>query len=107
MLHDVLVVLRNLNFRLRLGVVGSIARGEETKDSDVDVFVDGNMLDIPEIELIKQTIKDTFNRDCDVIQSELAKQEDEELDELGIRLGLGKDEESAYKNMLREVKWCN
>lgn len=35
MLHDVLVVLRDLNFRLRLGVVGSIARGEETKNSGV------------------------------------------------------------------------
>lgn len=62
------------------------------------------MLDISEIELIKQTIKDNFNRDCDVIQSELAKQKDEEL---GIRLGLDVDEGSAYKDMLREVKWCN
>lgn len=55
-------------------------------------------------QLIKQTIKDNFNRDCDVIQSELAKQEDEEL---CIRLGLGKDEESVYKNMLRDEQWCD
>ena len=64
------------------------------------------MLDLKEIELIKQTIFLNFNRECDVIQSKLAKEEDERLDTLSESLGLGKNEDSSYKNMLREVMWC-
>lgn len=106
MLDEVLVVLKSLNFRLKLGVVGSVARGEETASSDIDIFVDGDMLDLKEIELIKQTILLNFNRDCDVVQSKLAKEEDERLDTLAESLGLGKNENSSYKNMLKEVVWC-
>lgn len=106
MLDDVLVVLKSLNFRFKLGVVGSVARGEETTSSDIDIFVDGDMLDLKEIELIKQTILLNFNRDCDVVQSKLAKEEDERLDALAESLGLGKNENSSYKNMLKEVVWC-
>ena len=106
MLDKVLVVLKNLDFRQKLGVVGSVARGVETASSDIDIFVDGDMLDLKEIELIKQTIFLNFNRECDVIQSKLAKEEDERLDALSESLGLGKNEDSPYKNMLREVVWC-
>lgn len=106
MLDEVLAVLKSLNFRLKLGVVGSVARGEETLSSDIDVFVDGDMLDLKEIELIKQTIFLKFNRDCDVIQSKLAEEEDERLDALSESLGLGKNEDSSYKNMLKDVIWC-
>lgn len=106
MLDKVLVVLKSLNFRLKLGVVGSVTSGEETVSSDIDIFVDGDMLDLKEIELIKQTIFLNFNRECDVIQSKLVKEEDERLDALSISLCLGKNEDSSYKNMLREVAWC-
>lgn len=106
MLNSVLEVLSNLNFRLPLGVVGSIARNTYTDSSDVDIFVDGYMLDLTEIDLIKDTIRKHFDRDCDVIQSVLAKEEDEELDRLALSIGCPINEFSSYKTMLNEVIWC-
>lgn len=106
MLNEVLGLLKSLNFKYRLGVVGSVARGEETVNSDIDIFVEGNMLSIQEIELIKSAIQNAFNKDCDVIQSLLAKEEDEKLDKLSKSLGLGENKNSSYKNMIREVIWC-
>lgn len=106
MLSDILSALRDLNFRLRLGVVGSFARGDYTDSSDVDVFVDGDMLSFDELDLIKDMIMEKFGRDCDVIQSKLAKAEDEELDKLFISICGCINAESAYKNMIRDVVWC-
>lgn len=106
MLNSILEVLSSLNFRLPLGVVGSMVKGTYTDSSDIDIFVDGGMLDLTEIDLIKDTIRKHFDRDCDVIQSVLAKDEDEELDRLALSIGCPTNEFSSYKTMLKEVIWC-
>lgn len=106
MLDLLLKALKDLSFRYKLGVVGSVARGTYTDSSDIDIVVDGDMLDLYEIDLIKNTVKNLFNRDCDVIQLPLAKEEDIELDNLSQSLGLGINENSSYKNMIKEVVWC-
>lgn len=107
MLDSLLKVLRDLSFRYKLGVVGSVARGTYSDSSDIDIVVDGDMLNLYEIDLIKNTIKRLFNHDCDVIQLPLAaKKEDIELDGLSQSLGLGINEDSSYKNMIKDVIWC-
>lgn len=107
MLENILEVLKGMNFRLRLGVVGSFARGDYNDESDIDIFVDGDMLSFDELDRIKNTIKQKFERDCDVIQSKLALEEDIELDKLSIAVCGHTNNESSYKNMIREVIWCN
>lgn len=107
MLRDeVLELLKGLNFRLPLGVVGPVARDTYTDSSDIDIFVRGDMLDLKEIDFIKDNIQKTFNRDCDVIQSELAKEEDERLDALAVSIGCEPNLTSSYKSMLKDVIWC-
>ena len=57
------------------------------------------------MELIKEVIKNKFNRNSDVICLGLLYEEDCKLDELAISVGLDANEDSAYKSILREVIW--
>ena len=52
-------------------------------------------------------IKTRFKRSCDVVCLGLAKQEDEELDNLLLSVGLDINEDSSYKSILNDVVWCN
>lgn len=104
-LNDILKKLTELEGLLggiKLGVAGSYAKGTATEDSDVDVVADYDMLDFDQIDLIK----DSFDKDVDVVQLPLLKEEDERLDKLALSLDLPINDESAYKNIVKEVIWC-
>lgn len=104
MLDEVLKKLSELKQLMgyNFGVAGSVARGEETEDSDIDVVVDYDMLDFNQIDFIK----DYFDRDVDVIQLPLLKEEDERLDALAVSLDLPTNDVSAYKTIIKDVIWC-
>jgi predicted nucleotidyltransferase len=51
----------------RIGIFGSVARGENTEDSDIDIVVE---IDKPTLVLIynlKETLKSIFNCDVDLV----------------------------------------
>lgn len=83
------------------GITGSFVRGEQTKKSDIDIVVKDGLLSIDEMESIKLA----FTRDVDILQLELLKKEDEELDQMLQNMGLPKNNDSVYKTILREVVW--
>jgi predicted nucleotidyltransferase len=110
MLESVLSFLKELNKPYKLGVAGSVARGKETNKSDIDVVVDDtNGISIEQYEdamEIVNLIKSHFKKNSDILFLLLIKEEDEQLDELLKSEGLPINENSAYKNILREVVWC-
>lgn len=106
-LNELLDYLGNFDFGCRVGIAGSYARGTANLSSDIDVVVDTDMLDIPDIELIKSSIKDKFNKESDVICLGLLESEDKELDSLLQSVDLGINDCSAYKSICREVIWCD
>lgn len=97
--------IKDLKLKYKIGVAGSFARNELKSSSDIDIVVDTDMLDIPIIEEIKKSVADTFLRDCDVICLGLLKKEDEDLDILAEKIGVGKNMHSAYKEVCKDVIW--
>lgn len=94
-----------LNLGYKFGVAGSYARGTANKKSDIDIVVDTDILDLIDIELIKKTLLKKFGKKSDVICLKLLEQEDKELDELAISVGLTPNDESAFKSIIKEVIW--
>ena len=90
------------NTGLILGLAGSYARGTNDKDSDIDIVVDTKELDIPTIEKLKNAF---IPMKADVLITDLLKQEDTALDDLLISIGVGKNLDSVYKSIMREVIW--
>lgn len=88
---------------MRIGLAGSYARGDNQYDSDIDVVIDTDSMSIEHMEEIKKSFE---NMDVDVLLLGLLKQEDEELDSFLSELDLPINEESVYKNVTREVVWC-
>lgn len=106
-IDEIFDVLSSLELKNRFGIAGSFARGTAKKSSDIDIVIDTDCLDIMVMEQIKITLKSKFNRKSDVLCLDLLRQEDEKLDNLSCSLGLGKNEYSAYKTILRDVIWNN
>lgn len=92
-------------FHCRFGIAGSIARGDETSNSDIDIVVDKESLSIDEMEKIKHFISGRFHRDTDVLCMGLLKEEDEQMDMFAESCGLPKNDFSVYKTVSREVVW--
>ena len=76
--------------------------GTNDKDSDIDIVVDTKELDIPTIEKLKNAF---IPMKADVLITDLLKQEDTALDDLLISIGVGKNLDSVYKSIMREVIW--
>lgn len=89
---------------IRVGLAGSVVRNEATEDSDIDLVVDSDMLDLETIEQIKEFFSPF---EVDVVSLGLLKEYDEELDNMLISQGLEANEFSAYKEISREVVWCD
>ena len=104
-LMEIFNVLKTLNIEYKYGIAGSYARGTAKLRSDIDIVVDTDSLDIDIIELIKKSLKSKFNKNSDVLCLELLRQEDIDLDNLAISVGLEPNEDSAYKSIIREVVW--
>ncbi len=52
----------------RIGIFGSVARGDETPDSDLDILVEAPVLDIVSLVCIKNQLEDVFGRSVDVVR---------------------------------------
>ena len=84
---------------IKLGIAGSYARGEQHKNSNIDVVIigDSTRMDIMEY------IKGLFKTDVDVLWLDLLEQEDKELDSFALQNGMNINPYSVYKNVLRDV----
>lgn len=94
---------RNHFSSLRIGLAGSYARGDNNPTSDIDVVVDTDSMSIEHMEEIKNSFKD---EKVDVLLLGLLKQEDDDLDAFLRELDLPINDESVYKNVAKEVVWC-
>jgi len=52
----------------KIGVFGSYARDEATKDSDIDIFVDLNKTTMFGLVAIKEDIEEYFHTKVDIVQ---------------------------------------
>ena len=52
----------------RLGVFGSVARGEQTKDSDVDVFYEGRALSLLTLDMLQCELEELLKRPVDAVR---------------------------------------
>ncbi|MBQ9608890.1 MAG: nucleotidyltransferase domain-containing protein [Lachnospiraceae bacterium] len=106
MKEDILKKLRQLNMKsnYRMGLAGSISRGCETDNSDIDIVVDTNDMPISDMNVIKDLLKE-YNRNVDVLCLGLLKDEDEELDNFMKENDLPVNDESVYKTIMKEVIW--
>jgi predicted nucleotidyltransferase len=58
----------------RIGIFGSVARGEQTPESDVDVLVEAPTLGLEVVDM-KRKLEETFNKPVDlVIKSEFMRE---------------------------------
>lgn len=105
---DVLVYLNELSVKygIRFGLAGSVARGRETKRSDIDIVIDNSRsLDFSIFRGIEDEAKAKFGKKVDLVFLNLLKEDDEEDDILLKSLGFGINEFSPYKEICREVLW--
>ena len=88
---------------LKMGLAGSYARGDNKASSDIDIIVDTDLMPITDMDYIKSSF---YGIDVDVLLLGLLKQEDEEMDNFFKEMDLPTNDESVYKNVLKEVVWC-
>ncbi len=103
-LDDIIKALRQVYTKydnIRLGIAGSYANGTQNLSSDIDIVIDGDSMQVDIMEYIKSLFKITV----DVLWLDLMKKEDEELDKFEVENGLQINEYSAYKTVMKEVKW--
>lgn len=104
-LKEIFNFLSTLNIQDRYGIAGSYARGTAKSNSDIDIIIDTDYFDLLDMELIKQAVKSKFNKESDIICLKLLYLEDCRLDNLALSIGVGINEDSAYKSIEREVIW--
>lgn len=53
---------------IRMGIFGSVARGDNTEDSDVDVLIEGNLKGFFALAGIKAELEELFGCSVDVVR---------------------------------------
>ena len=89
----------------KMGIAGSIVKGECSYSSDIDIVVDFRNISLEEMLNIEEFFSGKFNRKVDIVNLPLLEEEDEELDNMLIRDGIGANEYSIYKSIKKEVVW--
>lgn len=90
----------------RWGYAGSYARGTQKLKSDLDIVYDGvDIVYEHNLKEICSVVEKNITIAYDLIDLESCKEEDEELDKLGLDIGVGINDTSCYKNIVRDVKW--
>lgn len=105
--NDIIKIISRMKhdkfYNLNIGLAGSYARGDNKDSSDIDIVVDTDLMSIADMDYIKSI----FNgRNVDILLLGLLKQEDEEMDDFFREMDLPINDESVYKNVLKEVVWC-
>lgn len=88
---------------IRLGLAGSYANNMATKNSDIDVVIDGDSMRMD----IAEYIKSLFLLPVDILWLELLKEDDEEMDRFARSIGVPENEYSVYKIIRKEVQWVD
>ncbi len=88
---------------IRLGLAGSYANNMATKNSDIDVVIDGDSMRMD----IAEYIKSLFLLPVDILWLELLKEDDEEMDRFARSIGVPENEYSVYKTIRKEVQWVD
>ncbi|KOH47107.1 nucleotidyltransferase family protein [Sunxiuqinia dokdonensis] len=52
----------------RIGIFGSVARGEQTEKSDVDIYYEGNPLSLFKIMTLKNELENRLNCTVDIVR---------------------------------------
>ena len=103
-LNDIIAILRevyNKYDNIRLGIAGSYVNDTQQSSGDIDVVIDGDSMRVD----IMDYIKSLFDITVDVLWVDLMKKEDDELDRFALENGLPINKYSAYKTVMREVRW--
>lgn len=98
---SILKPLYNKYSDIRIGIAGSYVNGTQSKNSDIDIVIDGDSMRVD----IMEYIKGLFDVTVDVLWVDLMRQEDLELDNLAVACDLPVNKYSVYKTVMREVKW--
>lgn len=107
-LKDLSIILNDLAIQgnFIIGVFGSVARGTNTKRSDIDLMYKDE-LDFVTAGAIAAKLKDIYNVHVDVCSYTGAKEEDVKIDEIAIEITGEPNEDSVYKLMNREGIWLD
>lgn len=103
-LNDIISKLRTAYTKydnIRLGIAGSYANGTQQDNSDIDIVIDGDSMRVE----IMEYIKGLFDVAVDILWVDLMKKEDDDLDQFALANDLPVNQYSAYKTVMREVKW--
>lgn len=52
----------------RLGIFGSVARGEQKEDSDIDIYYEGKPLSLFTIAALKEELENLLESDIDIVR---------------------------------------
>lgn len=110
-IEEVISIIRGLykvtnRTTYKFGIAGSFSRGEQKENSDVDVVIGGvEQLSLEEFENITNYLDNNLNKKYDILVIEGMKKDDKVYDRILENMGLPINEDSAYKNIKREVRW--
>ncbi|MCL1862596.1 MAG: nucleotidyltransferase domain-containing protein [Defluviitaleaceae bacterium] len=90
----------------RIGLIGSYARGQQKKNSDVDLIIDADNLDYREILSafgmhVSDILDYRFNKRLEIVKYRLAKKRANEKPDSDLNWYY----QEGYQQMLNEVKW--
>ena len=97
---------------VRIGLAGSFSREENTEDSDIDIVYlleDVHLNDDMSIDnAICKYLKDNkydIENEFDILCLNYLEEHDIEMDDFGVKMGIGVNEDSTYKTIMRDVIW--
>ncbi len=94
------------NKEYKFGIAGSFARNEQTATSDVDIIISGaKMILVDDYNKIYRYLLENLGLEFDLINLEALEEEDKDFDDMLIDMGLDINDESAYKNIKKDVIW--
>ena len=103
-IHGLYLILNKPQYKF--GIAGSFARGEQKSRSDVDIVISGvEQLSLEEYIEITNYLDNRLSRKYDILVLDGMMKDDEMYDSILEDIGLPENEDSAYKNVKREVKW--
>jgi len=107
-IQNVFEALFGLGLNVRLGYAGSYARGKAKVNSDLDIVVEGKRaLSGDEYLAIYNKLRHLLKIKFDIVDLIALKEDDIEMDNMLIDMGLEANESSAYKTMKKEAIWMN
>lgn len=97
---------KKLGLGYSFGYAGSYARGTASDSSDIDLVISGAKdISLEEYMRVYNTVKRCCNIPFDIVNLDSLKEEDKQLDEELLSMGLPVNKDSAYKNIISEVVW--